>query len=275
MAPGSVYRENRTCHALIDMRNPFTVWECAIGRMRSACDVPNGVAVSCFLYNKIRATSEGGIVWLKREFELEGIRAREYPDKVSRLSGLFLFSDNASARHGGRAWRMHSATTEISEVNFSIERGNWHDSRWIDDTTSPVSEWGKKYWSGQPKDASPRWELIASGIGLVVTKSVRERCYMSASARDPHASLFLSGAAGAFALGNQDTGLCIPYISVRNGKIYGSYSMFGEDFRNLDWDFIACECKRRGYIFPVRQEINNELRTPNFEEMNFEIAYPV
>lgn len=275
MASACVRRKNLLCYALIDLTNPFTVWECAIGRMRSACDVPHNIAVSSFLFKKIRAASEGSANWLKRELALEDIRSQEFPDKVSRLSGIFLFTDQALARPAARAWGMSDATTELSEVNFSAERGNWHDSCWIADIGSPVSDWGRKYWEGQPKGANPQWELIASGIGMVVTKSVRERCYLRASSRDPHATLFLAAAASAFAVGHLDTGMCMPYLSFRRDTIYGEYIMFEEDFRKLDWSTIKDECDRMGYVFPDRREINQTLRTPDFTEMNFKVKYPL
>jgi len=123
---------------------------------------------------------------LEKELALEQIRRAHYPEKVSRLHGIYLWKTRDDAIRGER-WRLtegqYFAQEQLAEVEFYYTNRTEADTQWIDahvlDDGYVLNRndlsWAHKYWTGEGRNHEPHWEQIVEGRGLIRTTALRQR----------------------------------------------------------------------------------------------------
>lgn len=224
--------ENIEFYAYLDIDKPMVAWEVAIGRIKSYCDRnPDNIGLSVWQYNMLRRLSEGGgSNRINHEFGLEAYRKANYSEKVSRLNGVYFFESEAMAFKALDRWGMSQKKKYVSRVNFSAEQLSKYDSEWI--TTYMEGEccdWYKGYLSGETLGAAPLTEVIASGIGIVNNRLLREQAYKKIMERWPTSTPLLSMAIAAFyEAGIEDVALVRPFLNLRDGALFGHHIIYVE-----------------------------------------------
>src|SRR5260370_34138307 len=117
--------------------------------------------------------------YYRAEMALENIRRSTFAAKVSRLSGLYLFEDEASARDAGQRWGGNFRDEHLAEIEVVGEPAvSRYDSEWITNKmVSADSSWMSSYLPGSPMGQTPLWEFLVEGRGFVLGTRVRERAY--------------------------------------------------------------------------------------------------
>ncbi len=117
---------------------------------------------------------------IAREHALEWCRATFYPNRVSRLIGMFCFTELRSAEKA-LEWGSHFKLQNLAELSLAeVRRGDRLDSNWITygDFDDPSRGACFGYWSGMPyPGAEPVWETILEGRLDVLGTDIRERAY--------------------------------------------------------------------------------------------------
>ena len=125
---------------------------------------------------------------LLKELRLEEIRREYYPHQVSRLHGLYLWGDEASAVRGQQEWGTargtHFHPDYLVELSFTYTAISRVDTTWIDrcllSDLVPVEEvdWMHSYWKGAPyPERDPLWEFIVEGRGVICGTALRNKAY--------------------------------------------------------------------------------------------------
>jgi hypothetical protein len=124
--------------------------------------------------------------FIDRELSLELARRRSFPDRISRLRGMFCFLDLRSAEQAcswsGRHFRPeYLAELSLAEAGPRRDRldGNlithaplYESGRYLS------SDWMQRYWAGDahPK-FEPLWETLVEGRMIVLGTALREHAY--------------------------------------------------------------------------------------------------
>lgn len=216
-------------YAYLNINNPMVAWEVAIGRVTSICNDGGQFGVSLWHYNTLRRFLSGDrIVESRNEFELELIRMKHFPDKVSRLKGVYFFESKEMAECALDRWNLSAYKKFITEVEFYGDNATIVDSEWI---TSYLSEekpfdhdWMHKYWSGEPMGVRPLSEVLASGFGLVHDKTIRSEAIRRVYNLWPTSSILLNASIAGFAMCQfNEISRVMPSIILDNGKIHGTF----------------------------------------------------
>lgn len=220
---------SRKLYAYLNINNPMVAWEVAIGRIESICNDDNEFGVSIWHYNLLRNYfSSNRIIESRNEYELELIRMSSFPDKVSRLKGVYFFESKEMAECAIERWGLNSYRKYIAEVEFFGENYTSVDSEWI--TTYLNSEdnvhndWMRKYWAGETMGVRPLTEVLASGFGIVHDKSFRSKAIQNVYNRWPTSSILLNASIAGFALCQfKEISRIKPSVMLKDGKIIGQY----------------------------------------------------
>ncbi|PDS61403.1 hypothetical protein CO653_33430 [Rhizobium anhuiense] len=125
---------------------------------------------------------KGDFEWLAIEAELEEVRRRHYPHRVSRLIGMYVFPDLTSAERA-LSLNVKGFTQEyVSEIYVDGDVGTDAalDSNWITfaDKGELPGDWHHRYWTGVPfPDGNPIWEALITNRTYVLGTDIRERAY--------------------------------------------------------------------------------------------------
>ena len=268
---------NSTLYAYLDIRNPLVAWEVAIGRVRSVSDVTReSFGVSTWTYSLLKKyATEGLDRRFINELMLESVRQSLRAPECSRLSDLYFFCSESDAYAALERWGLNNYRSFVSAVNFSSSQLTKVDSEWITSyLQSENTDWMPAYWQGKTLGVKPLTEVLARGIGKVMSKELRHRAYESIIQRWPTSTPLLGMACCAFAEhGLEDIALVRPAIVESDGKIKGSYFI---DIRDLDLHqkkIISAldACKERGEIplMIVPDDENSFFRFPDFSNMAF------
>lgn len=183
--------------------------------MRSVCDRDdNNFAVSVWFYNRLRYqyARQGLTSIFVDEMKLEAVRRKYYPDKVSRLRGVYLFETPEDVEEALQRWSVNRDSIYVSAVNFSTSAVTRVDSEWITQCLGRGCQdksWIHAYWQGKPYGSRPLFELLCSGVGLIVSNELRRHAYESICKESPLSSKILSLSATAFFCGHEEVGrLC-------------------------------------------------------------------
>ena len=176
--------------AYLDIDLPYVAWSAYRGILitPSSAQVPGGRFVSWWLCNLLRNP-----VHLERELALERVREQQFPERISRLVGLFCFMDKTCAVRAVR-WGGHFRAENLVELSFSEAKGRDQlDANWITyGAKSPNKEWMSRYWQGDPYPyAEPVWETLVEGKVVVLGTDIRERAYQVVCATWPDSLMFL------------------------------------------------------------------------------------
>jgi hypothetical protein len=180
--------------AYLDIDHPVVAWGAYRGVLVSAhveaC--PQQAPVSMMFAGMIQHQNNSR---LHNELLIEGIRAAKYPDHVSRLTGMYFFTDVAQAQ-AALGWGGHFRRQNLVEVEVHlIRRCSKVDVNWITyadvDATGRVdptkTAWIEKYWEGEPFSNYPVWETIVDGRAVIFGTEVRERAYRNVAQAFPNA----------------------------------------------------------------------------------------
>lgn len=194
--------ENVTLYAYLNINNPMVAWEVAIGRVRSACDFgldQKDFGISLWQFNLFKKSTEGDYTRLVNELKLEKVRQQVAPHAVSRLRGMYFFETEEDAHIAVDRWKIPQNKKFIAPVNFSATALTKLDSEWITSyLRSDRTDWMHQYWRGETLGVRPLNEILASGIGIVRSSSLRESAYEKIIQFTPYSSPIASLAACAF-----------------------------------------------------------------------------
>jgi len=244
---------NKTLYAYIDINNPIVAWEIAIGRICSACDSKDNFGISLWMYGKFLSVAQQRTTYnaplIKNEFKLELVRQKYFPEKVSRGTGVFLFESVGDAKRAIETWFPKDKThgeriNSITQVNFSANKLTRVDSNWISEflckDTGENDEWIHNYWKGNNFNDNPIYEVIASGIGMIMNDELRINAYKKILQIWPTSTPLLSMASCAFAykkIENIALMKCA-LISDESKKIKGSAWINIEDLKRNEKEII-------------------------------------
>jgi hypothetical protein len=161
--------------AYLNISNPVCAWATYRGFLVS---VPNDPGVISVWAASMLKTADA--VRIHQESVLERCRATFYPERVSRLKGMYCFMDLQSAE-AALNWGSHFKVQNLAELSFEeVQKGDRLDSNWITygDFHDELNRAAFGYWSGQPMpNRDPIWEVIVEGRLIVLGTELRERAY--------------------------------------------------------------------------------------------------
>ena len=156
-------------YAFIDIDRPLAAWATYRGVLVCAPNEPGFISVWTA---DLLAVGDPGR--FHREAALESVRAAKFPDRVSRLRGMFCLTDEHSVTRAcswdiaGRTHFQRKYLAELSLAKAGPKRDRL-DANWI--TNAPVDSqgiltdatWIPKYWSGEPCPGhEPIWETLST-----------------------------------------------------------------------------------------------------------------
>lgn len=188
----------------INIDDDFSAWEVAIGRFQSL-NLAHKHALSIRQINSLRnaVKYQEYDIW-KMELELESFRRLHYPNKVSRLNGLFLFESKIEAEENPRYWGgNHFSEEYLTEVGFLTRETEFskYDSKWITNYKKGDIDLLHSYFSGKPYDSSPQWEIVAYGKGVIWNRELRQKAYDQIIKYSPYTKSILDSAITIFHCG--------------------------------------------------------------------------
>jgi hypothetical protein len=167
--------------AFLNIGNPLCAWATYRGVLVSVMKEPGFVSVmAASALHSIDGSTLG------REVELELFRRRHYPDRISRLTGMFCFLDLESAERAcawnGKHFRPeYLAELSLSDAGSKRDRldSNWLTHASLDEKGMFEShDWMADYWSGTPCPGSTAiWETLVDGRMIVLGTELRQRAY--------------------------------------------------------------------------------------------------
>ena len=174
----------------LNIADPFVAWETYRGEIISSDYYHDGKSIISprtvsVLRNLISEESSLKIV-ATNELLLESVRQNYFSNKVSRLTGAFLFANKTDAERAILMWGntvSHFNSFALTEVNPSLNTYfSKLDSNWITFNLGKVStdlSWMHHYWSGEacPESREPLWEIIASSRFYICNKELQMQAY--------------------------------------------------------------------------------------------------
>ena len=175
-------------------------WAAYRGTMYSASTVGTEVfrPIAYWPYGLMKRGREGdrlALLRLEKEITLEQIRKLHYPQRVSRLHGIYVWGSEEEAIRCESKWRVSEGKyfdrDNLGEVGFTYSNLTKVDAQWIDEfvLTSGVPadfDWAHSYWNGEPRNSNPHWEILIEGRGLIWGTQVRENALRRIETHWPH-----------------------------------------------------------------------------------------
>lgn len=192
--------ENKTLWAYIDIDNEAVAWEVAIGRLQSL-NFAHTKSLSIWVMNNLRnAVKYEDLDKWKIECELELFRRKEFPNKISRLTGLFFFESEEEAKQNSKSWGEHFSQEYLTDVGFSYQADDIsrYDAKWITNYQKGDQNFMRNYFSGIPYDDDPHWEIVAHGRGVIWNLELKQRAYEYLIQIFPRAKVLLQSAITIF-----------------------------------------------------------------------------
>ena len=226
-----------TTFAFLNVDNPWIAWLVYRGEMVSP-KATNAGSLSVWHANYLINAANAGrrAQYYKMEMAVELARRQSFPDKVSRLSGLYFFEDVESAKRAGRRWDGNFREEHLAEIKLvGTPQISRYDSEWITHGMgSSDRSWIPNYLSGVPMDQSPLWELLVEGRGFVLGTRVRERAYETVRRTWPTSLGLLELSRVAVEL-NSDLGLICPFLSTDSDKVRLTLQLSFSDAKNPEF----------------------------------------
>ena len=223
--------------AFLNVDNPWIAWLVYRGEMVSAQASKTHAVSVWHAYYLIDAARSGlRSAYYRREMALESVRSSSFPEKVSRLSGLYFFEDEDSARDAGRRWDGNFREEHLAEVELGSDPlVSRYDSEWITyGMGSTDSSWMSSYLSGAQMGKCPLWELLVEGRGLVLGTGVRQRAYETVKRTWPRSLGLLELSRVAVEL-NSDLGLICTFLTVGVDRVRLTLQLNFVDAQNPDF----------------------------------------
>ncbi len=253
--------------AYLDTESVPTAWALVRGVLVSAdCVAPNtpeaNAFVSFMLAGMLQCEAKTRFY---NESLIEEIRAKEFPEQISRLRGLYFFPTLDEAMAPIRQdWPGHFREHNLLELRLYPSRPITRaDANWItyakrDDGRIDAHnlEWVRAYWRGEtcPCGQAPVWELIAAGEAVVLDIGVRRRCYDRLRQQFPDSWVPIEMSHVAGEVGTRG-GLIAPFIR----RIDDEQAELGYVWRDAEFhDLAVIEAMKRhpgaGYLGQLLRE---------------------
>jgi hypothetical protein len=218
--------------AYLNIANPLCAWAAYRGALVSIPSEPGFISVWSASLLK-----SGSIDRIAREAAIERCRAQFYPQRVSRLRGMYCFDDLGSAERA-LEWGAHFRVSNLAELSFAeVARGDRLDSNWIThgDFSDPQNAASFGYWSGQEfPGREPVWETLVEGRIYVLGTSLRERAYELVERHMPDATPLLEIGRVAAWIG-YDVGAVFAFLRDAGEYVDLNYCMSMADAENPDF----------------------------------------
>jgi hypothetical protein len=218
-------QNNITLYAYLDIEHPMVAWEVAIGRIRSI-DITK-FEVSIWQYTSLSNYVKYGLDQnFINEIELEYVRKQHFPNRVSRMQGVYFFESYDDAVFALKHWDIPLKENYISEISFTPQNITKVDSEWI---TSYIDKktnnsWMNKYWNGEIKEDKPLYEILATGLGVILNYDLRIQAYKNIFELWPYSTPLLAMACCAFQVKNiDDIAKVVPALYPNDNVIKGGY----------------------------------------------------
>lgn len=216
--------------AFLDIDKPLCAWATYRGILVCAPDKPGFVSVW-----SAGILAAGSAVRIGRELALEKVRFEEFPNRVSRLRGMFCFQDAGSAERA-LEWdeddKTHFKRQYLAEVSLGTvaTRRDVLDSNWISCLGDQNDRrWMKSYWTGSPcPNRDPLWEVLVDGRIVVLGTELRKRAYHLLKSEFPDSLMFLEIGRQAARVGS-DLGSISSIIRQVDGELIIDYVLNMED----------------------------------------------
>lgn len=167
--------DNKKYYAYLNTSDNMCRWNIAKGIIYPAKSQAS--YISFFLNSRLRKDKK----FLELENKLELVRRQLFPNKISRLTGLFVFDSQDEAKKAEKLDIKHFQNALLSEMYpLYIQRENTRlDMNWITyHEKHKDSKWIEKYWNGEiyPNE-EPIFETILNSPLIVGNLDLREAAY--------------------------------------------------------------------------------------------------
>jgi hypothetical protein len=173
--------------AFLDLEHPPVAWAVMRGMIVSADNVYLPGNKSFISFMQAGMIQYQNNVRLFNESLIEEVRKTVYGHLISRIRGMYFFPsrEEAEARIADKDWPPYFRSQNLLELELHCDGPpTIVDSNWI--TRAPLNNdgrirsddlsWITKYWEGARFSENPVWEIIASGVALILDSDVRRRC---------------------------------------------------------------------------------------------------
>jgi hypothetical protein len=277
-------------YCYLNLNNPLVLWETYVGRMASSDYIndPSFSPISLRHYSVLRNYINGYKKVLILELRLENIRKIFYPDKVSRLTGLYFFEDKDVALKAKDEWHLnHFKEESLVDVGFTYTNITRVDAKWIDNNhDNPNDNWMHDYWQGNPSGNDTLWEIIVSGIGIIWENSVRKIAWDKYKSIFPDSLVLLDLSRIAFELNINSVvdcklGRVLPFVQKIKDNHYRVNHLI--DFRDARNEIFIEKLKNYKGPRNAIPDLNSGVffKTPDLTKSNFDfqlsegIIYPL
>lgn len=210
-------------HIYLNHHYPPVLWNIVRGGFDSVDVLPeeeSDFAISVSLASMLQNSSASRLL---AELSLELVRKTVAPDSVSRLRGIFVFSDvdSISRIWDCNKWGGHFVNEYLADVGVLENKSTKVDAAWIEDIISSegalLNDWQNaavNYWSGRPKsESSPIWEVIVEGSFYIWSMHSKKEALKEISAIWPNSLGLLVHSMNCLGLGSHD-GQCFPGLVI-------------------------------------------------------------
>lgn len=171
-------------YVFFDTSNPIVLWNLARGVLNTTQELINYFGYNNFISFFLKSRIENKLSYYELEVELEQVRKFKYPNKPSRLTGLFFFPDKEQANLAMKYINVrHFQEVCLTEINLNPYcKNHKYDMNWItfynDCKKDYPSNWMELYWEGKicnykNKDIPPIWECITDNGFLVEDEKIK------------------------------------------------------------------------------------------------------
>jgi hypothetical protein len=257
--------------AYLNVRHPVCAWAAYRGVLVAA--PADAGFLSVWSASLLKANNSGLI---KREISLEVERQRYFPHLISRLTGMYCFTDLRSAEqalgwgNSQNHFRVQNLV-ELSLAQATLSRAR-HDANWITFPTSP--DWQRQYWQGLPHpDHKPVWEVLALGRLYILGTVLRETAKALLTRRFPDSVVLLETVRVAAWIGS-DLGNVAAFLQDQGETVRLDYLI---DMRQANDRALAEEMRQITIVQGVRIDADlfkksleiGAFKTPDFRPFGF------
>lgn len=178
----------RTATVYLNVSDPLVAWLVYRGEIVSCAQAHERSLSFWFTrYLAAEASAQRRRQVFRQELILEELRAQQYPDAVSRLTGFYVFADEPSAQAANQRWGFLRPDFLVEVALRPGSRTSRHDAEWITHYLGDAGarDWMSAYLRGDQSGSDPIWELLVDGRALVLGTELREAAYETVKAKWP------------------------------------------------------------------------------------------
>ena len=246
MAEGNHYKTD--AYVFLDIKKPHVAWATYRGILVTVSPGPPGFISSWFADMLQQRES----LHFKKEWELEQVRQKWFPSKISRLRGLFCFTEVNSAKSAALLWNSSGKDNfnleNLAEISLAEANGyDVFDSNWITYSQDIQVEWMQQYWNGDPfPNEEPVWEKLVEGKVAVLGTELRELAYEKIKAEWPDSLMQLEISRMAAWIGS-DLGVIQAFLRESENEYAVEYLINWKDADNPEFLSKLTELIKNGH----------------------------